>query len=52
MATPDQTFLYPVTYHGSEVLSIINPALDRIFLGTEEIGPILKEANDQIKALY
>jgi multiple sugar transport system substrate-binding protein len=51
-ATPDQTFLYPVTYHGSEVLSIINPALDKIFLGTDPIAPILKNANDQVKALY
>jgi multiple sugar transport system substrate-binding protein len=51
-ATPEQTFLYPVTYHGSEVLSIINPALDKIFLGTDPIQPILKNANDQVKALY
>ena len=51
-ATPDGTFLYPVTTHGSEVLSIINPALDKIFLGTDPIAPILKDANDQIKALY
>ena len=50
-ATPDGTFLYPVTTHGSEVLSIINPALDKIFLGTDPIAPILKDANDQIKAL-
>lgn len=52
VATPDQTFLYPVTDHGSEVLSIINPAIDQIFLGNDDIAPILKDANDKIKALY
>lgn len=52
VATEDQTFLYPVTDHGSEVLSIINPAIDQIFLGNDDIAAILKDANDKIKALY
>jgi multiple sugar transport system substrate-binding protein len=52
IATPEQTFLNPVTYHGSEVLSIINPAFDRIFLGNDPIEPILSEANAQVKSLF
>ncbi len=52
IATPDQTFLNPVTYHGSEGLSILNAAFDRIFLGTEDIQPILAEANEEVKSLF
>jgi multiple sugar transport system substrate-binding protein len=52
IATPDQTFLNPVTYHGSEVLSIVNAAFDKIFLGTDDVAPILKQANDEVRALF
>lgn len=52
IATEEQTSLYPVTYHGSEVLSIIDAAIDRIFLGTEDIQPILEQANNEVRSLF
>ena len=52
IATEDQTFLYPVTYNGSEVESIITATFDRIFLGTDDIAPMLEAANDRVKSLF
>ena len=51
-ATPEQTFLNPITEHGLEVNSIMGAALDKIFAGNDDAAAILKEANDQVNALF
>jgi len=51
-ATPDQTFLYPITDFSPQILSTMNVAFDRIFLEDVPVAPLLKEANDQVNALF
>lgn len=52
VATAEQTFLYPVTSHGSQVEDTMMSAFDSIFLGDGEVEPILKEANDRVRSLF
>ena len=47
----EYTVLFPVTDHGAEVLSILNPVLDGIYIG-ELPASALSEANEQINALF
>lgn len=51
-ATAEGTFPYPVTFHGSQVEDAMTSAFDGIFLGTEEVGPALKRANDRVRSLF
>jgi multiple sugar transport system substrate-binding protein len=49
---PTGTFLFPITDHGSEIATIMSPQLDSIMLGEKKAADALKEANDQINALF
>jgi multiple sugar transport system substrate-binding protein len=49
---PSGTFLFPITDHGSEIATIMSPALDSVMLGDKKAADALKEANDQINALF
>jgi len=51
-ATPDQTFLYPITDYSPQVVSTMNVAFDKIFLEDVPVAPLLKDANDQVNALF
>jgi multiple sugar transport system substrate-binding protein len=48
----DGTFLFPITDHGAEIYTIMRDAMDRIALGKAEAAPTLKDANDQVNALF
>ena len=47
----ENTVLFPVTNHGAQILSILNPVLDGIYIG-ELPASALTEANEQINALF
>ena len=47
----EHTVLFPVTDHGAEVLSILNPVMDGIYIG-DLPASALTEANEQINALF
>jgi multiple sugar transport system substrate-binding protein len=48
----DGTFLFPITDHGSEVASIMQNALDSIFLGQRDAASALEQANREVNALF
>ena len=45
------TFLFPIANKKSQINTIINPVMDAIMSGTQDVSA-LKAANDQIKALF
>lgn len=47
----DNTVLFPVTEHAAEILSIINPVLDAIYIGSEDVSA-LTDANEEINSLF
>jgi multiple sugar transport system substrate-binding protein len=49
---PNGTFLFPITDHGSEISTIMNPVMDSIMLGEKKAVDALKEANTQVNALF
>lgn len=49
---PNGTFLFPITDHGSEIATIMNPVMDSILLGEKKAADALKEANTQVNALF
>jgi multiple sugar transport system substrate-binding protein len=49
---PAGTFLFPITDHASEISTIMMPLMDSIFLGEKKAADALKEANDQVNALF
>lgn len=49
---PNQTFLFPITDHGSEISSIMDPVMDSVMLGQAKAGDALKNANQQVNALF
>jgi multiple sugar transport system substrate-binding protein len=46
------TFLFPITDHASEINSIMQEALDSIFLGKAAAADALKSANQKVDALF
>lgn len=51
-ADPKTTFLFPITDHASEVLRITRAAFDSIYLNGEDAAETLKNANEEINALF
>ncbi len=49
---PNGTFLFPITDHGSEIANIMTPAMESIMLFQGDPATILKNANDQVNALF
>ena len=49
---PNGTFLFPIADHASEVGSIMTPVMDSIFLGQAKAADVLKDANDQVNAVF
>lgn len=50
---PNGTFLFPVADHASEVSTIMNQVMDRIYLGVEtDIAGALQKANEEVNALF
>ncbi|MFN8472315.1 MAG: sugar ABC transporter substrate-binding protein [Anaerolineae bacterium] len=49
---PNVTFLFPITDHGAQVTDILNPVMDNIMLGQADPAQALKQANDQVNALF
>ncbi len=49
---PKGTFLFPIADHASEVNSIMTPVMDSIFLGQAKAADVLKDANDQVNAVF
>jgi multiple sugar transport system substrate-binding protein len=46
------TFLFPITDYGSEITVIMQEAMDRIALGEVDAETALKEANEEVNALF
>jgi multiple sugar transport system substrate-binding protein len=49
---PNATFLFPITDNGAEISSIMDPVMESIMLGEADPTTALKEANDQVNALF
>ncbi|SDK85739.1 ABC transporter substrate-binding protein [Nonomuraea jiangxiensis] len=49
---PGGTFLLPITEHGNEVSQIVQDAIQSIILGQVGAAEGLKQANDQVNALF
>jgi multiple sugar transport system substrate-binding protein len=49
---PNGTFLFPVTDHGAEITTIMDPVMQSIMLGEKKAADALKEANTQVNALF
>ena len=49
---PKVTFLFPVTDHASDVVRIMQAAIDRIMLSGADPAPTLKSANQEVNALF
>ena len=48
----ENTFLLPITEHGTEINPIVQDAIQSAVLGSAETGAALKEANDKVNALF
>ncbi len=46
------TFLFPITDYGGEITVIMQEAMDRIALGEVDAETALKEANEEVNALF
>jgi len=51
-AAKDGTYLLPMTDHGSEIASLVQPVLQDIFDGKSQAADVLPPLNDQINALF
>jgi len=49
---PNGTFLFPITDHGAEIGNIMTPVMDSIMLGQADPATALKDANEQVNALF
>lgn len=49
---PGGTFLFPITDHGSEIASIMDPVMDSILLGEAKAADALKDANTKVNDLF
>ncbi len=49
---PNVTFLFPITDNGAQVTNIMNPVMDSIMLGQADPATALKQASDQVNALF
>ena len=49
---PNGTFLFPITDHGAEISTIMDPIMTSIMLGEKKAADALKEANTQVNALF
>ena len=48
----ENTFLLPITEHGTEINPIVQDAIQSAVLGSAETGAALKEANDKVNNLF
>ncbi len=46
------TFLFPITDNAGEIGKIMDPAVEKIFLGQGDAASVLKEANPKVNALF
>jgi multiple sugar transport system substrate-binding protein len=49
---PKGTFLFPITDHGAEISTIMDPVMQSIMLGEKKAADALKDANTQVNALF
>jgi multiple sugar transport system substrate-binding protein len=49
---PNVTFLFPITDHGAEISTIMDPVMQSIMLGEKKATDALKDANTQVNALF
>ena len=49
---PNVTFLFPIHDHASEISTIMTPVMDSIMLGEKKAADALREASQQINALF
>ncbi|WP_027893078.1 ABC transporter substrate-binding protein [Calidithermus chliarophilus] len=50
--TKGATFLFPITDYASEITSIMNAAMDSVFLGKARAADALKDANAKVNAVF
>ncbi|HWQ12227.1 MAG TPA: sugar ABC transporter substrate-binding protein [Roseiflexaceae bacterium] len=49
---PNGTFLFPITDHGAEIATIMDSATQSIMLGQATAADALKQANEEVNALF
>ena len=49
---PNGTFLFPITDHGAEISTHMDPVMQSIMLGEKKAADALKDANTQVNALF
>jgi multiple sugar transport system substrate-binding protein len=49
---PNGTFLFPITDHGAEISTIMDPVMQSIMLGEKKAADALKDANTQVNATF
>jgi len=49
---PNGTFLFPITDHGSEISTIMDPVMTSIMLGEKKAADALPPASQQVNALF
>ena len=52
LATPETTFPFPITDHGSDINAILKAAAEKVMLGTDDPATVFKAANDEVNALF
>ncbi len=52
LATPETTFPFPITDHGSEINAALKAAVDKVMLGTDDPAKVFKAANDEVNLLF
>jgi len=49
---PQGTFLFPITDHGAEISTIMDPVMQSIMLGQSKAADALKDANTKVNATF
>jgi multiple sugar transport system substrate-binding protein len=49
---PNGTFLFPITDHGAEISTIMDPVMESIMLGQAKAADALKDANQKVNAVF
>ena len=52
VATPQTTFPFPISEHGSEIFAILTTAVENVLLNRGDPATILKDANEQVNSLF
>lgn len=52
LATPETTFPFPISDHGSEISTILRTAIENVMLGKGDAAALMKAANDEVNGMF